>query len=113
MSVAVPLVELAAAMERHDYAFVLSVADDGRPRILSLRPVWRGDSLLLDLGPSGRRNATERPLLTLVFPSPDPDGFSLVVDGTASVEAEFVVFVPSRAVLHRPAPARLVPEPPG
>ena len=50
-----------------------------------------------------RANATVRPQVTLVFPSPEPGAFSLIVDGTATVHDDGVTVSPSSAVLHRPA----------
>ena len=54
-------------------------------------------------GPGTRANATVRPQVTLVFPSPEPGAFSLIVDGTATVHDDGVTVSPSLAVLHRPA----------
>ncbi|MCB0981902.1 MAG: hypothetical protein KDB17_14760, partial [Ilumatobacter sp.] len=60
-------------------------------------------SPLLETGRSSRANAAERPEVTLVFPSPEPGAFSLVVDGNAEVRDAHVAVRPTHAILHRPA----------
>jgi hypothetical protein len=37
-------------------------------------------------------------------PAPHSDGFSLVIDGTATVDGSFVDVEVTSALLHRPAP---------
>lgn len=93
-----------------DFCYLLTVSDDERPHLLALRPqvAGAGDdrSLRFDAG-GGRacRNAAVRPSVTLVFPPADhSDGYSLVVDGVASVDDAHVDVRPTWAVLHRPAP---------
>lgn len=110
MSIAVPIPELFGQLDRWGWCYLLTVSDDGRPHLLALRPVVVGGDgdrrLRFDAG-GGRatRNATVRPAVTLVFPPVDgADGFSLVVDGEAAVDAEHVDVRPTWAVLHRPAP---------
>ena len=39
----------------------------------------------------------------MVFPSPDPGGMSLIVDGDAEALDDGVALTPTSAVLHRPA----------
>ena len=39
----------------------------------------------------------------MVFPHPQQGEYSLILDGTAAVGEEGVVFTPTTAVLHRPA----------
>lgn len=114
MSISVTVPELFEQVDRWGWCYLLTVSDDGRPHLLSLRPVVTGDGedrrLRFDAG-GGRagRNAGARPAATLVFPPhPDADGFSLVVDGEATVaetgDGSFVDVRPTSAVLHRPAP---------
>lgn len=106
--------ELFEQVERWGWCYLVTVSDDGRPHLLSLRPETIGDgddrTLRFDAG-AGRagRNASVRPAVTLVFPPAEhARGFSLVVDGDASVAensaGSFVDVRPTSAVLHRPAP---------
>lgn len=110
VSIAVPIPELFEQVDRWGWCYLLSVSDDGRPHLLALRPDVVGQDvgrrLRFDAG-GGRagRNAAARPAVTLVFPPAEhADGFSLVVDGDATVDGEHVDVRPTWAVLHRPAP---------
>ncbi|MFP5487248.1 MAG: pyridoxamine 5'-phosphate oxidase family protein [Acidimicrobiia bacterium] len=110
MSIAVAIPELFEQIDRWGWCYLSTVSDDGRPHLVALRPLVAGDGddrrLRLDAG-GGRafRNASARPAVTLVFPPIEGgDGFSLVVDGDATVDDVFVDVHPTWAVLHRPAP---------
>jgi hypothetical protein len=48
-------------------------------------------------------NASVRSSITLCYPPTDSTGFSLIVDGIASVDDERITLTPTSAVLHRPA----------
>jgi hypothetical protein len=105
MSIPVALTDLEAATSERGWAYLLTVRDDLRPHVVAVTPVWEGDRMVMDVGRGTARNAGERPEVTLCYPPVDPDGYSLIVDGAAEVDADGrVVFDPSGAVLHRPAP---------
>lgn len=101
-----PVEELPTRVPAWGPCFLVTVSDDERPHVLSLRPTVTNDGLCFEAG-NGRavRNAAARPLVTLVFaPTETSDGYSLVVDGVARVDEASVVVEPTNAVLHRPAP---------
>jgi hypothetical protein len=59
----------------------------------------------MDVGRGTARNAAARSSISLCYPPTDEGGYSLIVDGQASVDGEAMVqFTPTGAVLHRPAP---------
>jgi hypothetical protein len=69
-----------------------------------------GDTLhVTDLGPTTRANIAARPHVTLIWPPAAADGYSLIVDGTGELCGNAVAVSPTRAVLHRPAPANQPP----
>lgn len=110
MSIEVPIDDLFDQIDRWGFGYLLTVSDGERPHLLALRPTVLGDAgerrLRFDAG-GGRacRNAAARPSVSLVFPPADhSDGFSLVVDGNATVDEQYVDIAPTWAVLHRPAP---------
>lgn len=110
VSIAVPIPELFEQLDRWGWCYLLTVSDDDRPHLLALWPtmIGTGDErhLRFDAG-GGRacRNASARPSVTVVFPPAEhADGYSLVVDGQASVHGAIVDVLPTWAVLHRPAP---------
>lgn len=101
--------ELFEQVERWDFCYLLTVSDDQRPHLLALRPtvVELPTERLLRFDAPGRagRNASARPAVSLVFPPVShSDGFSLVVDGDATVDGATLDVRPTWAVLHRPAP---------
>jgi hypothetical protein len=69
---------------------------------------WEGDVLVVDVGRRTAANAAARPDVCLLFPLRADADYTLIVDGIARVEAgeqARLSVVPTRAVLHRPAPA--------
>ena len=116
MSIEVPIDELAATVERYDFAYVVTVSDSGRPHLVAVRPTVSGDELTVSVGRTSLANATVRPEITLVFPPVDEGGFSLLVDATASsgngptsgsdsgATSAVMRLTATWAVLHRPAP---------
>jgi hypothetical protein len=110
MSVPVALERLQAAVEeRGGQAYVLTVSDDGRPHAVHSAVRWERDALVADVGRRSAANASARSSVSLLFPIRDDADYSLIVDGTASVEGDGdghrLVLTPTGAVLHRPAPA--------
>lgn len=105
MSIPVAIDDLAAATGEYGWAYLLTVRDDLRPHIVAVTPSWEGDRLTMRVGSGTARNAAQRPSVSLCYPPVDAGGYSLIVDGEASVEHDAIVrFAPSGAVLHRPAP---------
>ncbi len=92
-------------------AYLLTVSDDGRPHTVAVAPTWDGDTLVI---PAGRRtvtNAQARSLVALLWAPDARDGYSLIVDADVAATGRdadgngYVTVTPTRAVLHRPAPA--------
>lgn len=93
-------------VDQWGFGYLLTVTDDQHSHLLALRPQVVGDVLRFDAG-GGRacRNASARPQVSVVFPPAEhSNGFSLVVDGEASVDGDVIDVRPTSAVLHRPAP---------
>jgi hypothetical protein len=106
MSIPVAIYDLAAAIEQYGWAYLLTVRDDLRAHIVAVRPAWDDAELVMEVGRGTARNASERRAVSLCYPPAEPDGYSLIIDGDASMEGESVMrFAPTGAVLHRPAPA--------
>lgn len=106
VSISVTIERLLSEIDQWGFGYLLTVSDDGRPRLLALRPRVADDVLRFDAGGgSACRNAAARPDVTIVFPPAEhSNGFSLVVDGEASVDGDMIDVRPTSAVLHRPAP---------
>jgi hypothetical protein len=104
VSIEVPLDELAAAVAARRFAYLVTVGDDGHAHVVALVPAAAGHRLRFVAGGSSCRNASTRPLVTVVFPPTEADAFSLLVDGEATVDGDVIDVDATRAVRHRPAP---------
>jgi hypothetical protein len=108
MSIPVAIPDLAAALDDFGWAYLLTVKDDLRPHTVAVSPTWSGEALVMEVGRGTAANATARPSVSLCYPPAEAGGYSLIVDGAATVqksaEGSVVSFQPSTAVLHRPAP---------
>ena len=122
----VDLTRLAAALTDYPFAYLITVDDGYRVHTVTVEPVLRGlpdgpdgaggpEKAVLDVGLIGghtRKNLAHRSDVTLLWPPPEPGGYSLIVDGRAEAtdsdmhsdpeNARFGV-VPTRALLHRDA----------
>ena len=109
MSIPVPIERLRVATdERGTGAYLLTVSDDGRAHAVHVPTRWHGDQLVADVGTRSAANAAARPSVSLLYPVRNAGDYSLIVDGTAVVEAGQVRITPTKAVLHRPA---AIPDP--
>lgn len=108
MSIPVSLEKLRAEAERYGATpYLLTVSDDGRPHSVSVATQWRDGALVAKTGKRTAANAGTRRLVSLLWAPIEPGGYSLIVDGDASIEGAGddarVVVRPTRGVLHRPA----------
>lgn len=117
MSIPVELSDLQAKTGEYSWGYLLTVRPDATPHLVSLSTLWSGDTLLMSVSAGTARNACAGSVVTLCYPPLDHDGYSLIVDGTASVldggppagvdpipdGKTLLSFVPTGAVLHRSA----------
>lgn len=114
MSIPVDLSELGRVVAEHDFAYLVTISEDGGAHLVAVQPVVEAGTIrVADLGRRSTGNAQSRPMVTLAWPPRSAGGHSLIVDGRATRaqsgdDRGAITVVPSRAVLHRPAPA---PEP--
>jgi hypothetical protein len=112
---------LAAALPDYPFAYLITVDDNYRAHTVTVEPELRdlpdgptgpeGPKAILDIGLIGgrtRENLAHRSDVTLLWPPPEPGGYSLIVDGRAEAtesDAQTVRLgvVPTRALLHRDA----------
>ena len=105
MSVRVDVGELAERLAEHGFAYLVTVGEDQRAHLVAVTPVLDGGRLVVDrLGRHSTTNASTNPAVTLVWPPVAAGGYSLIVDGTATVEDATASVVPTSAILHRPVP---------
>lgn len=102
MSVKVDLDQLATALADFAFSYLVTVGDDYRAHTVAVAPVLQNG--VLDIGPVGnstRRNADSHADVTLVWPPREPGGYTLIVDGVATVTGDGLTVDPRGAVLHR------------
>jgi len=102
VSIAVALEELAAKVGDYPYCYLVTTGDE-RSHLLAVKPIVVEAGLRCETGHSSRANVVRNPLVVLLFPPVEPDGFSMIVDGRGAVNGDGVVVTPTWAVLHRPA----------
>ena len=109
MSLAVEPTDLAVVAQQHGpAAYVLTTGADGRPRVIHVAVDVADDGTVSAVvGRSAAVNAVDRPNVCVLWPAA-PDGFSLIADGTATVDGEPCPGTPitvavTSAVRHRPA----------
>ncbi len=102
MSIAVDLDQLASALEGYTYGYLLT-SSTGGVKAVTVTASVDGDEVDIPVGSRGSaRNLAGNPIATLLFPPSEPGGYSLIVDGTASVTDHGFRLAPAKAVLHRP-----------
>jgi hypothetical protein len=105
----VDLGRLAAALDDYPFAYLITVDEDYHAHTVTVEPVLRG--AIIDVGLIGgrtRTNLAHHGDVTLLWPPPEPGGYSLIVDGSteiadANAETARLGVVPTRALLHREA----------
>jgi hypothetical protein len=109
MSVPVSLERLGEQVELFgSWPYLVTVSGDGRPHAVSAAMAWDGVVFQGSAGRHSVTNAAERPTaVTLLWPPYEAGGYSLIVDGSATVDGEGSLRVtPLGGVLHRTGPPR-------
>jgi hypothetical protein len=105
VSVKVDVAALGDQLAGFGFAYLVTVSEDGRAHVLAVLPeLTDGELLVGGIGHHSVANAAARPNVTLVWPPPAEGGYSLIVDGAATVGEGELTVSPSKAILHRPAP---------
>lgn len=107
MSVVVDLSALTEHLEGFGpVAYLVSVAENGAPHVVSVSPELDGDRIRTGAGRRTAANLAARPAVTLLWPAPPGAGYGLIVDGEAEVHpggdgGGSLEIRPTGAVLHR------------
>ena len=86
-------------------AYLVTVAPDGTPHVVSVRPKLEDQHLVTAGGQRTVANVAARPSVTLLWPAPPGTGYSLVLDARAQAQPSdggtVLEIRPTAAVLHR------------
>ena len=105
MSIKVELSEVREVADAQmGFAYLLTVTDHATPHLIAITPHFGDGEITCDAGKTSRANVAVRPTVSLLWPPVVASDYSLIVDGTATVDGETVRITPTRAVRHRPAP---------
>lgn len=102
MSIAVALEDIAGKLDEYPWCYLVTSGEE-RPHLLAVKPSVVDGGLRCETGHSSRANVVRNSMVVLMFPPPQPDGMSLIVDGEGTVNGDGVVVRPTWAVLHRSA----------
>lgn len=113
MSIEVSRDDLAETVEGFAVAYLLTLGDRPRPHVGAVvATVVDGVVQVSDVGRTSLRDVGDHDAVTLLWAPAERGGYSLIVDGTATVTDGRLDVIPARAVLHRPAsPAQLIAGP--
>lgn len=103
MSVPVDLAALAEQVAAFPGPPYLLTTGDGPAHVASVDARLADGRFLVPAGRTSRANVGGQPQVTLLWAPTAGGPYSVIVDGTASVDGEDVVVEPTRAVLHRVA----------
>lgn len=113
MSKPVAVADLNTALADFGAGYLLSTSADGRVKVVTVEPrVVEGRLLVSGPGRGSVANVSVNTLVTVLFAPLAQRGYTLLVDGEASVEGDDVLINPTSAVLHRPAAHADGPPPP-
>lgn len=102
MSVPVELDALAEEVASSSpQALLVTVNEGERPHAVAVEVTWDEGVLRAGAGSRTAANIARRPGVALLWPTLEPGEYSLIVDGTATIEGAEVVVRPERAVRHR------------
>lgn len=112
MSIPVEIGDLATALADFGPGYLMTTTG-GAVKVVTVDPLLADGALTITRPGKGTvRNLAENAAVTLVFPPAERRGFSLLIDGSGTVEGEDVRVVPATAVLHRPMSHADGPPPP-
>ena len=102
MSYPVAPADLGRALEQYAEGYLLTVTADATTRAVAVRPRLVEGRVVVGAGRSSSANVALHPQVTVLCPPTEAKGFTLLVDGTATVDGEEILIEPASVVLHRP-----------
>lgn len=109
MSIPVELDKVADEVTARGAGYLLTSREDGRPHSTQVTFAIADGTLRAPAGRTTAANVARVGLVSLLWPPTEEGGYSLIIDGDATVDGDdgdrYAVITPTHAVLHRPAPS--------
>lgn len=103
MTIPIAAADVAATVQNFDAAILVATTPGGWPKVLTVDPHVEGEVVVIPAPqPSALSYVAREPRVTLVWPTRQHHGFSLIVDGMGTVAGQDVRVAIDHAVLHRP-----------
>ncbi|MGA8845417.1 MAG: pyridoxamine 5'-phosphate oxidase [Nocardioides sp.] len=113
MSIPVDLADLNTALADFGAGYLLTAGPDRKVKAVTVEPrIVEGRMVVSGPGRGSLANVRANAAVTVLFPPLAQRGYTLLVDGEATLDGDDVVVAPSGAVLHRPASHSDGPGPP-
>jgi hypothetical protein len=113
MSIPVDVADLNTALADFGAGYLLTAGAGGKVKAVTVEPrILEGRMVVAGPGRGSVANVGANAFVTVLFPPLAQRGYTLLVDGEASLHGEDVIIVPTGAVLHRPASHSDGPGPP-
>lgn len=93
---------LAAAFADYTEGYLLSVTPESTTRAVAVQPRYVDGLVVVGAGRSTAANVSANPAVTVLCPPTVARGFTLLMDGIATVVDGEIRIAPTSAVLHRP-----------
>ena len=102
MSIKVAIDALEEALADFDSAYLITVGDGGRVKVVSADIAVSGDSVVMRNGSAGTaRNLAGNPSVTVLCPPRERHGLALLIDGQGAPDGDGFRITPEHAILHR------------
>ena len=103
MTIPVPLYRLPEAMACFNSASLITLPYGAHVKVHTVDPILEDGRLVIrNARDSALRNGSANPNVTLIWQSPYPHGWSLVVDGQAWANGPNLMIEYESGILHRP-----------
>ncbi|MBP6995064.1 MAG: pyridoxamine 5'-phosphate oxidase family protein [Phycicoccus sp.] len=103
MSIPVDVAELERTLGDFGAGYLLTASPEGQVKAVTVEPVVTGGTLVVPRSRGSAANLASNPRVTVIFPPRVARGYTLIIDGSATVGDDEIVVTAATAVLHRPA----------
>jgi hypothetical protein len=112
MSYPVAAADLGRALEQYAEGYLLTVTSAATTHAVAVRPRLVDGRVVVGAGRTSSANVAVNPSVTVLCPPTVDKGFTLLIDGVATLDGDEIRIEPTSVVLHRPPYHSDGPQPP-